>query len=72
MNNYEKILPVEYNRMASITLIEYKKTLVELEVVKALLSHNTDEYERLVDDIVHHRDIRIDDRVFIIQEKLEG
>ena len=71
MNRYEKILPVKYNRMASITLIDYKKLLVENEVLNSLLDTNTDEYERLVNDIINHKDINIGGKIYIIQEKLE-
>ena len=59
MNRYEKIQHRKYTRMASITLVEYKKVLAEKEVIEALLESNADEYERLIDDIQNHNQINI-------------
>jgi hypothetical protein len=71
MNDYSKILPLKYNRMASITLIDYKKILAELEVTTALLDSNTAEYESLVDDIIHCRNITVNGVEFVVKEALK-
>jgi len=71
MNHYSRRLPLKYSRMASITLVDYKKILAELEVTTAILDSNTDEYERLVDDIIHCRNITVNGVEFVVKEVLK-
>jgi len=71
MNYYEKRVPQEFNRMANITMVEYKKLLAELEVSRSLLSVAAATYERLVSDIENHESFKIGDREFQCNELIE-
>jgi hypothetical protein len=72
MNLYEKRLVQTYNHRPNCTMLEYLLLKEELAYKEKMLSNACNEYERLVDDIINCRDIKIDGECFEIREIIEG
>ena len=72
MNIYEPRAYRSYTRMASVTLVEYKKTLVERDVANALLEDAADNYERLIDDIKSLKSFNIEGIEYEIRQVLKN
>ena len=68
MNSYEKRLVQTYNHKPNCTMLEYLLLKEELAYKEKMFSYACDEYERLADDIINCREIKIGDKCFVIRE----
>lgn len=71
MNKYEERMQEIYNHKPNCTMLDYLKLKAELEYKSKMLSDANDTYEKLVQDLINGKEVKIGNKVFRLEQREE-